>query len=131
MMVSDSNTAAQDTLRDDILAIGRDDFVSLADVQGLLDDGGLAESAAECQKLVMDTVRSLLEEGLVEVGVIPSPSSPGFKTWPGTVDEVMMRFAELFVRHYDNRHEWAYKIWLNLTPLGRQASTGDESADNA
>jgi hypothetical protein len=34
MMVSDSSTAAQDTLRGDILAMGRDDFVSMADVQG-------------------------------------------------------------------------------------------------
>jgi hypothetical protein len=84
----------------------------------------------KCQQLVVDTVRSLLDEGLVEVGVIPTPSSPGFKTWPGTVDEVMTRFIDRFVGHYDDRHEWAYKIWLNSTPAGRQASTGNESADN-
>lgn len=122
-MVSDSSTAAQDTLRGDILAMGRDDFVSMADVQGQIDCGRLADSVAECQQLVVDTVRSLLEEGLVEVGVIPSPSSPGFKTWPGTVDEVMTRFIDRFVGHYDDRHEWAYKIWFNLTKTGERVST--------
>jgi hypothetical protein len=128
--MTEPGSRAQETLRGDILAVGVDDFVSMADVQGLIDDGGLAESAAECQRLVMDTVRSLLKEGLVEVGVIPSPSSPGFKTWPGTVDEVMTRFADRFVERYDNRHEWAYKIWLNLTAKGRQVSASNQSDDN-
>jgi hypothetical protein len=113
---------AQETLRRDILAVGGDDFVSMADVQGFVDDGGLAESAHERQRLVVDTIRSLLVDGLVEVGGIPSPSSPGFKTWPGTVDEVMRRFTDRFVGHYDDRREWAYKIWLNLTAKGQQVS---------
>jgi hypothetical protein len=120
--MAESEHDVRDTLRGDILAVGADDFVSMADVQGLIDDGGLADSAAERQRLVVDTVRSLLEDGLVEVGVIPSPSKPGFKTWPGTVDEVMMRFTDRFVGHYDDRHQWAYTIWLNLTPEGHQAS---------
>jgi len=127
--MTEPKQTAQETLRGDILAVGVDDFVSMADVQGLIDYGGLADSAAECQQLVLNTLRSMLEEGLVEVGVIPSPSSPGFKTWPGTVDEVMERFAERFVAHYDDRYEWAYKIWLNLTAKGREQSAAfdDES----
>jgi hypothetical protein len=115
-------SAAQDTLRSDILASGHNDFVSMADVQACICDGLLAELSAERQQLVVDTVRSLLGDGLVEVGVIPSPSSPGFKTWPGTVDEVMTRFIDRFVGHYDNRREWQYTIWLNLTAEGQQAS---------
>ncbi len=119
--MTEPGSSAQDTLRGDILAVGVDDFVSLADVRGCVDTGGLADTAADCQQLVVDTVRSLLAEGLVEVGVL-SPSSPGFKAWPGTLDEVMARFADRFVAHYDDRYEWAYKIWLNLTAKGRQVS---------
>jgi hypothetical protein len=120
-------TTAKDTLRGDILAMG-DDFVSMADVQGQIDRGQLADSPAECQRLVVDTIRSLLLDGLIEVGVIPSPSSPGFKPWPGTMDEVMTRFTDRFVGHYDDRNQWAYKIWLNLTAKGRRveaALTGE------
>ena len=116
--MTESQSTAQDTLRGDILAVGVDDFVSLADVQGLIDDGGLAASPAEHQVLVVDTVRSLLKDGLIEVGVIPSPNNPGFKTWPGTLDEVMTRFTDCFVGHYDDRHHWAYKVWINLTLKG-------------
>jgi hypothetical protein len=123
--MTESGSRAQDTLRGDILAVGVDDFVSLAAVQGLIDDGGLADSAAERQQLVVDTVRSLLAEGLVEVGVL-SPTSPGFKAWPGTVDEVMTRFSDRFVAHYDDRNEWAYRVWLNLTAKGRQVSADSE-----
>jgi hypothetical protein len=121
-----SGSSSHDILRQDILAVGVDDFVSMADVIQLIDDGGLADSAAELQQLVGDTVRSLLDDGLVEVGGLPSPSSPGFKTWPGTVDEVMTRFTDRFVAHYDDRYEWAYKVWLNLTAEGREVSAAFE-----
>jgi hypothetical protein len=115
-------TTAQDTLRGDILAVGVDDYVSLADVQALITDGSLAESGAERQRLVVNTVRSLLADGLIVVGVIPGRDNPGFKPWPGTVDEVMTRFTDRFVGHYDDRLQWEYAIWLNLTAKGQQAS---------
>jgi hypothetical protein len=34
----------------------------------------------------------------------------------------MTRFIDRFVGHYDNRREWQYTIWLNLTAEGQQAS---------
>jgi hypothetical protein len=34
----------------------------------------------------------------------------------------MTRFADRYVGHYDNRHEWAYKVWLTFTAKGQQAS---------
>jgi hypothetical protein len=60
-------------------------------------------------------------DGLVEVGDIPGRDDPGFKTWPGTVDEVMTRFVDRFVGHYDDQLQWQYTIWLNLTAKGEQA----------
>lgn len=126
--MTEPGSSARDTLRGEILRVGVDDFVSMAAVRGIIDEDGLADSAVELQRLVVETVRSLLEDDLIEVGVI-SPRSPGFKAWPGTLDEVMTRFTDPFVAHYDDRYEWAYKIWLNLTAKGRQASAAfvDES----
>ena len=92
-----------DTLRGDILAMGRDDFVSMTDVQGQISRGEPADSVASRQQMVVAVVRSLLADGLIEVGVLPSPNNPGFKTWPGTMDEVMTRFIERFVIPYDDR----------------------------
>jgi len=120
--MKDSGNTAQDTLRADILAIGHDDFVSMADVQACLCGGLLADLSTERRQLVVDTVRSLLEDGLMELGDIPGRDDPGFKPWPGTVDEVMTRYVDRFVGHYDDRLKWQYSIWLNLTAKGRQAS---------
>jgi hypothetical protein len=120
--MKDSGNTAQDTLRADILAIGHDDFVSMADVQACLCGGLLADLSTERRQLVVDTVRSLLEDGLVEVGDIPGRNDPGFKPWPGTRDEVMAQFIDRFVGRHDDRHQWQYTIWLNLTAKGRQAS---------
>jgi hypothetical protein len=94
----------------------------MADVQACFCGGLLAELSAERQQLMVDTIRSLLVDGLVEVGVIPGRNNPGFETRPGTADEVMTRFVDRFVGHYDDPLEWEYAIWLNLTPKGEQAS---------
>jgi hypothetical protein len=59
---------------------------------------------------------------MVEVGDIPGRDDPGFKPWLGNVDEVMTRFVDRFVGHYDDPREWQYSIWLNLTAKGQQAS---------
>jgi hypothetical protein len=94
----------------------------MAAVQGRISRGQLADSAAERQRLVVDTVRSLLSDGLVEVGDIPGRGEPGFEPWPGSVDVVMTRFTDRFVRHHDDRLGWEYTIWLNLTAKGEDAS---------
>jgi len=120
--MTETGSTTQDILRGDILASGRDDWVSMAAVQGRISRGRLADSVAERQRLVVDTVRSLLLDGLVEVGDIPGRGDPGFKPWPGSVDEVMTRFTDRFVRHYDDRLAWEYTIWLNLTAKGEKAS---------
>jgi hypothetical protein len=120
-MTEPENTT-QDVLRRDILASGRDDWVSMAAVQSRISRRELAHSAAEREQLVVDTVRSLLLDGLVEVGDIPGRDDAEFKPWPGTVDDVMTRFIDRFVKHHEDRLGWEYTIWLNLTNKGEQAS---------
>jgi hypothetical protein len=113
---------SQDGLRDCILRSGHRDFVSMADVQACFFDGFLNDLSTEHQQLVVDTVRSLLEDGLVVVGDIPGRIDPGFKPWPGTIDQVMTRFVDTFVGCYDDPLQWQYVIWLDLTATGQQVS---------
>jgi hypothetical protein len=120
--MTEPRSTTRETLRDDILASGHDDFVSMADVQACIFDGLLADLSTSQQQLVVDTVRSLLADGLMELGDIPGRDDPGFKPWPGTLDEVMARFVDRFVGHHDDPLEWQYSIWLNLTAKGEQAS---------
>lgn len=115
-------TTAQDTLRGDILAGGLDDWVSMADVRGRITRRRLVETPPERQQLMLRTIRSLLQDGLVEVGDIPGPGDPGFLVWQGTVDEVMEQLTERIVGQWDDPDSWEYATWINLTPAGRAAA---------
>ena len=112
----------QDLLRGDILAYGLDDWVSLADVRGVLDDRGVTRVPAERQQLVLSVIRSLLVEGLIEVGDIPGRDDAGFLAWPGAVDVVMQRLADRIIGQWDDPDSWEYATWLNLTPAGEAAA---------
>lgn len=120
--MTESKNTTQDTLRDDILAGGHDDWVSMAEVRGCISRGRLADSAPDRQQLMLQTIRSLLQDGLVVVGDIPGPGDPGFLVWPGTLDEVMASLTERIIRRYADPEAWEYSTWLNLTPAGRKAS---------
>jgi hypothetical protein len=113
---------SQDGLRDCVLRSGHNDFVSMVDVQSCIFGGLLIDLSTERQQLVVDTVQSLIEDGLVEIGDIPGRNDPGFKPWPGTLDEVMAHFIDRFVTHHEDQHGWRYTIWLNLTAKGQKAS---------
>ena len=76
----------------------------------------------EHQQLVVDTVRSLLKDGLAELGDIPSRNDTGFKPWPGTIDELMTRFIGCFIECHNDELQWQYSIWLNLTAEGLRES---------
>jgi hypothetical protein len=120
--MTESRTTAQVTLRDDILAGGHDDWVSMAEVRGCISRGRLANAASERQQLTLQTIRSLLQDGLVEVGDIPAPGDPGFLVWPGTIEDIMEGLTERIVGRSDDPDSWEYSTWLNLTPKGQLAS---------
>ena len=73
--------STRDILRGDILAMGGDDFVSMADVQACIFDGKLNALSAEHQPCYRhDEVAT--EDGLVEVGVIQGRITPGSSHGP-------------------------------------------------
>jgi len=121
--MAEPQASTQETLRADILGMGLDDYVSMADVLACIANGASADALAPYKQLVVDTVRSLLVDGLAVVGDIPGRDDPGFKPWPGSVDEVMAQFIALFVDRYEDRIAWEYRIWINLTDAGEQMAT--------
>ena len=106
-------------LRAELLTSGLSDWVSLAEVQQIISHFQLAETDAERQNLVLRTIRSLLEDGLMQIGELPGPDET-FPAWE-SVDVAMDRLDERFVGHYDEPASWDYSIWLGLTEAGRDA----------
>lgn len=115
----------QVTLREQILNVGLDDWVSLAEVETIIERYHLADTAPERQKITLEAVRSLLDEGLAQVGVPPGRGEQQFCPWPGSVDEVMGQLTERFVGHYDDPDSWEYAIWIGLTTEGDRAAAAE------
>ena len=111
---------AYERLRAELLISGLSDWVSLAEVQEIISHFELAETDRGRQDLVLRTIRSLLEDHLMEIGELPGPNEK-FPAWE-PVDVAMDRLHERFVGHYVEPTSWDYSIWLGLTEAGRRVT---------
>jgi hypothetical protein len=108
---------ADERLRAELLTSGLSDWVSLAEVQQIISHFQLADTDKERQDLTLRIVRSLLEDGLMQIGELPGPDGT-FPAWEPT-DVAMDRLHERFVDHYAEPASWDYSIWLGLTQAGQ------------
>jgi hypothetical protein len=104
-------------LRAELLTSGLSDLVSLAEVEQIIFHFQLANIDTERQDLVLTTIRSLIEDGLMQIGELPGPEET-FPAWE-PIDVAMNRLHERFVGHYDEPASWDFSIWLGLTEAGR------------
>jgi hypothetical protein len=109
---------AGERLRMELLSSGLSDWVSLAEVQQIVSHFELANTDEERQDLILRTIRSLLQDGLMQIGELPGPNEE-FPVWE-PIDVAMDRLHERFVNHYAKPASWDYSIWLGLTEAGRK-----------
>jgi hypothetical protein len=80
---------AYERLRAEVLISGLSDWVSLAEVQQIISHFELADTERARQDLVLRTIRSLLDDGLMQIGELPGPDGkfPAWRRsmWPWTV----------------------------------------------
>lgn len=107
---------ADERLRIELLISGLSDWVSLAEVYQIVSHFHLAETESERQDLIVRTVRSLLEDGLMQVGELPGPDG-AFAAWE-PIGIAMARLGERFIDNYSERESWDYSIWLSLSDAG-------------
>jgi hypothetical protein len=108
---------AYERLRAELLMGGLSDWVSLAEVRQIISHFELADTDSERQDLTLGTIRSLLEDGVMQIGELPGPDRK-FPAWE-PIDVAMNRLRERFVGHYAEPASWDYSIWLGLTEAGR------------
>jgi hypothetical protein len=113
---------AYERLRAELLISGLSDWVSLAEVQQIISQFQLADTDTECQDLVLRTIRSLLNDGLMQIGELPGPDGK-FPAWE-PIDVAMDRLRQRFVDHYAEPASWDHSIWLGLTDAGRPGREG-------
>jgi hypothetical protein len=104
-------------LRAELLTSALSDWVSLAEVQQIISHHQLATTDSERQDLVVRTIHSLLNDGLMQIGELPGPNE-AFPAWE-PIDAAMDCLRERFVDHYADPASWDFSIWLGLTAAGR------------
>jgi hypothetical protein len=111
---------AEEFLRNELLLDGLAMCVPVAQVTSVMSREHLADTVAAEQNLVLRTIRSLLDDGLMKIGDILGASDERVVPWDLSVDAAMDRVHDLFVGHYDEPSLWDLAIWLQLTPEGER-----------
>jgi hypothetical protein len=116
-----SAKTAQDRLCKELLTSGLHDWVPLVEVITAIAHYNLADTLPAQQDLALQTIRSLVEDGLMEIGDLPGPDGK-FPAWNLQLDAAMERVYDRFVRHYDDPTRWEFSIWLGLTDSGKRTA---------
>jgi hypothetical protein len=102
-----------------LLISGLDDWVPLAEVNSVVIDNHLANTPRERQHLVLRIIRSLVEDGLMEIGDLPSTKGTSkLDVWDLPLDAAMAQVSDRFIGHYDDVARWGYSVWLDLIDAG-------------
>lgn len=113
---NDSNALRDQLLRDasggECLSLAHVDYVA-----GLI----AADSLAARQKLLMSTVRSLIDDGLMVIGNIDGGSDERVEPWDLSLDDAMARICDEYVVNHDDRN-WIWRTWFALTERGERAA---------
>jgi hypothetical protein len=73
------------------------------------------------QNETLGTIRSLVTDGLFEVGDLGGPDG-GFAAWNTPLDESIKRISDAYIGQFDNETAWTWVFWLGLTDKGRHVA---------
>ncbi len=97
-----------------ILSDGLDDWVMLGAIAEAAVAFGIAASVLESRNSVVDAVRNLYLQGLINVGDVHSRS--GFHAWEGTSSGTIERLQKFI--SIDDLNAWYAAAWICLTEQG-------------
>lgn len=113
--------------RDEVLLRGLIDWVALERVHRRVAQENASEPLAVIQDKVLDLIRSLVTDGLVELGDLATPNHR-FRAWDIPLDEAIQQIRDVYVNHFDDDPEWWFYCWLRLTEKGRQLAEAIEAS---
>ncbi|MCV7198629.1 hypothetical protein [Mycobacterium angelicum] len=107
---------AREIAREEILLDGMIDAVHMAVVDWHVKQQHPSASDAEIQNETLETIRSLVGDGLVKTGYRGEDGN----FVPESLEQSMQELRESYVAHYDEPGEWMWSCWLELTEKGKQ-----------
>ena len=101
---------------DALLISGLDDWIQAAEIAWVAQSVGHADTSSDVLSLSLRAIRALLEDGLVEVGMVTRED--GFVPWEISLEEAMDRI-EAEWRTKPKGPDLGEVCWLSLTEKGR------------
>lgn len=85
------------------------------------------ESLSAIQDKTLDLIRSLVTDGLYQLGDLSGPGDR-FAAWEIPLDEAIQRIRDVYVPKFDDEPAWWFGCWLDLTDEGQRAAEAIEAS---
>lgn len=112
--------------RDEVLLWGLVDWVELDRIHRYVASENPNEPNAVVQSRTLDLIRSLVSDGLFQVGDL-NTEDRRFKAWNVPLDEAIQRIRDVYVVNFEDESRWPWFCWLALTEAGQQVAEDIES----
>lgn len=114
-------STAREKTRGELLLGGLGDWVHLYQVHYHVKKNHPDLTVRQVQNETLDTIRSLVTDGLFEVGDLGGPHG-GFAAWNTPLEESIKRISDAYMGQFDNETAWTWVFWLGLTDKGRRVA---------
>jgi hypothetical protein len=117
----DKATSEHEDVKERLLIEGLQDWIHLTEIhtEFAFDNQTPKRPVAEAQQLTLNMIRELAEEGLFDLGEIVRKGHSGFEAWNLPLDEAMAKIEHAYVTNFDERWNWSFYVWLQLTEKGK------------
>lgn len=115
--------------REEVLLWGLIDWVGFERVHWYVARENAGEPLSVIQCRTLDLIRSLVSDGLFELGELDDDCR--FVAWSTPLDESIQRIREVYQPEYDNQDAWWFVCWLSPTEKGLQVAEAIEASADA
>lgn len=115
------------TPREETLLLGLVDWVALDRIHWVVEQSMPDARHGEVQSATLRLIHDLGVEELAELGTVDG--THGFVKWPEPIGDALERIRRSYICDFDNRNEWPWSCWLNLTPEGEDVARRIETPD--
>jgi hypothetical protein len=120
--------SAPEKVRAQLLLGALEGALPLTAVDSSVTQQNRSASVTEVQEETLQTIRSLVSDGLFELGDL-SGEGGSLVAWSGSLDESIQKISDVYVAKYDDPPAWVWSAWMELTDKGeRLARALEESA---
>jgi hypothetical protein len=117
----ETGTSEHDDVKERLLIEGLQDWIHLSEIHQAFafENHAPKRPVAEAQKLTLNMIRELVNEGLFVLGEPDNKRPSGFETWNMSLDEAMAEIEDAYVTNFEDRWGWVTCVWLAHTDEGK------------